>query len=169
MCKHPDGERRPSGRCKPCGTERDKARANRPERREQHYQTQRRQNLRIRIAVLTHYGNGELRCMCCKEEKHIVFLQLDHINDDGYLERKSLKAQGSLGAGADFYRRLRDAGYPMGYQTLCCDCNHAKSYWPGGCPHQSGISVEEALTTNTNRPATVHSSQFPSGDLSISS
>lgn len=67
-------------------------------------------------------------CACCGEDTP-VFLALDHINDDGNLERYVNKGPKRR----DVIRRRRAAGWPPGLQILCHNCNWAKSQ--GGCPH----------------------------------
>lgn len=69
-----------------------------------------------KIEVLTHYGNGELRCVW--SECNIIdvdMLTLDHVNNDGAEHRKQL-GHNKVG---HLYRLLKNAGYPEGYQTLC--------------------------------------------------
>jgi hypothetical protein len=81
---------------------------------------------KLMIEVLTHYSNGKPKCVCCGTE-YLVFLTIDHINNDGAEHRKK------TGEGSHFYRWLKRNNYPEGYQVLCFNCNWAKSH--GGCPH----------------------------------
>lgn len=74
---------------------------------------------------------GGYRCVCCGEAEPL-FLTIDHANGDGAAHRKQI---GSLG-GARFYRWLRDAGYPAGFQVLCSNCNHGRFRNGGICPHK---------------------------------
>lgn len=70
-----------------------------------------------KVIVLTHYGpQGELRCAWngC-DVTDIDMLSLDHINNDGNVARRQSKQN----AGVNFYRRLKVARFPDGYQTLC--------------------------------------------------
>jgi hypothetical protein len=80
-------------------------------------------HLNRRLKVLKHYGN---KCNCCGETE-IKFLAIDHINNDGYLERRNRSP--NLAA------RIVAAGYPKTYQILCHNCNGAKGFY-GKCPHQ---------------------------------
>jgi len=89
----------------------------------------RRYRNNVRYRVLAHYSGGEPKCACCGVEG-IVFLTLDHINNDGAQKRRE---HGSKG-GVHYYRKLIREGFPEGYQTLCWNCNAAKVY--GACPHQ---------------------------------
>ena len=76
------------------------------------------------------YGN---KCQCCGEDNPL-FLSVDHVNNDGYLERKA-HTQGNL------YSRIIRAGFPDTYQLLCFNCNMAKRRNNGVCPHQEGSTV----------------------------
>ena len=76
-----------------------------------------RYNTKIRKDVLTHYGNGKLACVCCGYSD-IRALSIDHINGGGGKHRKAL----GLRAGVPFYQWLRLQEYPMGYRTLCMNC-----------------------------------------------
>ena len=86
----------------------------------------------LRLEVLSHYSDKSmdfLHCACCKE-LHLIFLTIDHINNDGAEQRRKLK----LKSGFAFYLWLKQNNYPEGYQVLCHNCNYAKSH--GGCPHK---------------------------------
>lgn len=76
-----------------------------------------------RRLVLEHYGN---RCNCCNEST-LQFLAIDHINNDGYLERKSRTI--------NIFDYLIRNNYPEGFQVLCHNCNLAKEFY-GECPHK---------------------------------
>jgi hypothetical protein len=85
---------------------------------------------KVKLEVLSHYSKDSiLKCNCCPETE-IKFLTIDHINNDGFKERKILNKNG----GAGFYFWLRKNNYPNGYRTLCFNCNMAKSLY-GKCPH----------------------------------
>lgn len=64
-------------------------------------------------------------CNCCGEKER-VFLSIDHIEDNGAQHRKTF--------GGSIFRWLIHNNYPSGFQTLCFNCNWAKSH--GGCPHK---------------------------------
>ncbi len=55
-----------------------------------------------------------------------------HINGGGSKHRKEL---GLIGRA--FYAWLVHNNFPSGFQTLCHNCNQAKSLY-GICPHQTG-------------------------------
>lgn len=69
-------------------------------------------------------------CTCCGEDQ-IEFLTIDHVNDDGNIERKQIKG------GWRFYAHLRRLGWPKDrYTLLCYNCNCAKRFGNGACPHK---------------------------------
>lgn len=79
---------------------------------------------RLREEAIIHYGG---KCQCCGETT-MQFLVIDHINGGGNKHRKSLKTR-SIG------EWLKANNYPSGFQTLCHNCNMAKSIY-GKCPHK---------------------------------
>jgi predicted nucleic acid-binding Zn ribbon protein len=89
-----------------------------------------RRNNAIRVEVFAYYGNGHIACVCCGEDE-MKFLTIDHINGGGSEERKALNRTGGLA----FYYWLITQNFPIGYQTLCFNCNSAKGLY-GECPHQ---------------------------------
>lgn len=107
-----EDKRRPS--CKDCDKARSKI-TNKERRRV------------LKRETIDAYGG---KCACCGEAE-IAFLCIDHIYNDGAIERRT------LGTGVDrFYRWLRKNSYPTDrYQVLCANCNHAK-HFSGICPHQ---------------------------------
>jgi len=80
---------------------------------------------RNKVIVLTHYGNGRLACVLCGYS-NLDALQLDHVNDDGYLERAARDGRHRLKAGVHFYALLLRRRLPPGFQTLCANCNALK-------------------------------------------
>ena len=82
---------------------------------------------KLRKELLETYGGIPPKCACCKE-KHIEFLELDHINGGGTKERIK------YGAGTGLYCFLRKNKYPKGYRILCSNCNQAIGKY-GKCPH----------------------------------
>lgn len=80
-----------------------------------------RDRLRERkVEVLTHYGKGRLACVKCGFTD-IRTLSIDHIEGRGNRHR-----QGKLRTSASFYAWLKKKDWPMGYQTLCMNCQFIK-------------------------------------------
>lgn len=75
----------------------------------------------LKAEVLTYYGEGNLVCVRCGF-RDIRALSIDHIDGGGNQHRKKI----GIGAGLSFYKWLKDAGYPGGYQTLCMNCQIIK-------------------------------------------
>ena len=82
----------------------------------------------LRQKALEFYGGITPKCKCCNE-KHVEFLEIDHINNDGAAHRKK------IGGSMNMFRWLRDNNYPLGFQVLCRNCNLAKAFY-GQCPHK---------------------------------
>jgi hypothetical protein len=78
---------------------------------------------RKKIGVLNHYGG---RCVCCGTTT-MEFLSMDHINGDGYIDRK-------LGDGDHIWDRIKRDKFPNTFQVLCWNCHGAKTHY-GYCPH----------------------------------
>lgn len=79
---------------------------------------------RLKIRVFESYGN---KCACCGETD-LFFLDLDHVNNDGYIERRK--------RGFCNYNNLRKAALNLEqFQILCCNCNNGKVRNNGKCPH----------------------------------
>lgn len=76
--------------------------------------------------VFSHYG---WKCNCCGESEH-KFLSIDHVNNDGYKERK-----GRGGSSDIIYRKIIIENFPDTYQVLCYNCNLGKARNNGICPH----------------------------------
>jgi hypothetical protein len=88
---------------------------------------------KVRKQILEAYGG---KCACCAVDKE-YFLQVDHINNDGNIDRRANNKQGKNWGGATkLYLRLRREGFPKDrYQLLCANCNWAK-HRLGHCPCQ---------------------------------
>ena len=83
-----------------------------------------------KITCFIHYSGNPPKCACCKE-KGVKFLSIDHINNDGNIQRKK---QGH-GGGDHTYRWIVKNNFPKGFQVLCYNCNQAKGIY-GKCPHK---------------------------------
>lgn len=91
-------------------------------------------------AILMAYG---ARCNCCGEE-NIIFLTLDHVNNDGASHRKMVqwKSRGTRGT----WLWVINNNFPPNFQILCYNCNMGKYRNGGICPHKEiidGDSKEE--------------------------
>jgi len=78
---------------------------------------QRKCREKLKIRVLTHYGNGKLACVMCGESR-LACLSLDHVENDGARHRKGLKQE--------IYSWIEHNNYPDGFQTLCMNCQWVK-------------------------------------------
>jgi hypothetical protein len=71
-----------------------------------------------KISILTIYGRGRLACVQCGESR-LECLSIDHINNDGAKDHSKY--------GIHIYWKLKKLGYPLGYQTLCMNCQFIKN------------------------------------------
>lgn len=78
--------------------------------------------------VLEAYGN---KCICCGEN-NLLFLTIDHINNDGASQRKE------IGEGITFYNWVIKNNFPTFLQCLCFNCNCGRYRNKGVCPHKEG-------------------------------
>lgn len=83
----------------------------------------------LKRQIVNHYSG---KCACCGIED-IVFLTIDHINNDGYLEKIGKKYRPS---GYFLYKKIISKNYPDNLQVLCFNCNIAKQHNKGICPHK---------------------------------
>lgn len=80
---------------------------------------------------MDHYGR---ECVCCGESE-VLFLCLDHIENDGAAHRRK------HGTGSKFMEWVVRNNYPPGLQTLCWNCNAGKHLNGGTCPHLTDVSA----------------------------
>ena len=97
-----------------------------PERMVEQWSRQRERNRRLKVEVLTYYGGGKCVCLRCGFED-IRALSIDHINGGGCRQRNENKLRGS----SSFYGWLKKNEFPLGYQTLCMNCNWIKRFEKG--------------------------------------
>lgn len=114
-----------------------KWRDNHPEQRKaislrNHYKSRDRD----RNLVYAYYGG---KCACCGENER-QFLTVDHINNDGHIERK----KGFYTNGSQFYRWIVKNNFPKDYQLLCYNCNLGRARNGGICPHRKGSEIRSA-------------------------
>ena len=98
-------------------------------------------NHNIKRGVLTHYGNGKCACVKCGQ-MDIDCLNLDHINNDAHHRQNN----GRVG-GEALYKKLMNQNYPIGYQTLCHNCNQKKAleFCRKNGGHKKGKPMETTL------------------------
>lgn len=88
-------------------------------------------NTRLKLEAFNAYGGP--RCVCCGETL-VEGLSLDHIAGDGATRRRQ------PGPKSTIYLRLRQQGYPPGFQVLCFTCNFAKGTGDH-CPHWDVVAT----------------------------
>ena len=81
---------------------------------------------RNKKACIAHYSNGTMECNYCGFN-NIYALCLDHINNDGAKWRKDnfTSSRGNNG-GSNTFNRVKQLGFPEGFQVLCANCNLIK-------------------------------------------
>lgn len=95
-------------------------------------ESHRRRNREIKIEVLEHYGGAF--CKCCSESE-LLMLSLDHIESDGAAHRKSLTGT-TRSMPQSAYIWAKKNGYPPIFQVMCFNCNWARHWNNGICPHE---------------------------------
>lgn len=85
----------------------------------------------LKAVVYTHYGN---KCACCGED-NLLFLSIDHVNNDGYLIRSRKEGVRNLKISGQWYKHIIDSDFPTDLQLLCFNCNCGKQRNGGVCPH----------------------------------
>jgi hypothetical protein len=131
--------RKAEGKCTACGEPAVSGKLNCQECLDKHRERGNARTTQLKQEAFTAYGGAF--CACCGED-HPLFLQLDHIHNDGAQKRKA----GEDGLGATLYAQLKNRGWPPGYQVLCAGCNWAKDKNNGVCPHQTenrNVNVSE--------------------------
>ena len=87
-----------------------------------------------RKVIILAYGG---KCACCGEREY-DFLTIDHVNNDGSVDR----AMGLRGSG--LYKKIMDRGFPPDYRVLCWNCNCSRAY-KGKCPHELTLNSLNTL------------------------
>lgn len=88
---------------------------------------QRKEYAEKRLLVINHYGG---KCICCGESEPL-FLEIDHINNDGWAHRKKIGTSGKV-----LVLWIIKNDYPDDFQILCANCNQGKKRNKGICPHK---------------------------------
>lgn len=91
-----------------------------PERMKNRSKYQRQRLKAYKEDVMTHYGGGVCRCVNCGESR-LACLTIDHVNHHHAPESKDKRLHGK-----GLYSWLKSHKYPMGYQTLCMNCQWVK-------------------------------------------
>lgn len=118
-------------------------------RREKHMESTVRCAKAFRRQVKISLGG---RCACCGESE-LEFLQLDHVNEDGYKDRLRYGGGVSHRSYRDAMRLIKASLPVVRYQLLCANCNLSKHYGKGVCVHRrvkldaSQVAILDALTT----------------------
>jgi hypothetical protein len=118
---------RTSGRCTNCGRARDRNGVRCARCHNRLRIATRLWEKRVRLSLLARYGNA---CRCCNERR-FQFMNLDHVRNDGHIERGRVRNSYKL-----FHRLVKRRRVDKRYQLLCWNCNLAKHQY-GVCPHQA--------------------------------
>ena len=101
---------------------------------------------RLKKLVFEYYCGGSAKCQCCGEN-NLLFLTLDHTNNDGAKHRRAIlkqdypdrKKRGDL-TGRQFYAWLKRNAFPdIAIKVLCFNCNCGKMTNLGICPHKGNM------------------------------
>jgi hypothetical protein len=132
------GRKSASNECKECTKDRTRSRYYGPmyvENKQKANGLAKRRREQIKAIVFGKYSGSEgIRCACCGETE-LIFLTLDHINNDGAQFRKNQFGR-QTAAGYTTYSWLLKHGCPGGFQVLCANCQHGKRMNNGVCPHR---------------------------------
>ena len=90
------------------------------ERHPEQPRKERKQRWALKEEVLTYYGGGILACVSCGFND-IRALSIDHMH--GIFGKQK---EGKFKHGASLYQWLKKNQYPVGYQTLCMNCQWIK-------------------------------------------
>ncbi len=118
---------------------------------EKSIRSRKRFEAKLRLEALAAYSKGEMRCQCecgCTEDRE-VYLELDHVNNDGADHRRAIC--GTKQASSTWVRALKRLGWPNDppIRTLCCKCNVGRQRNCGQCP-ELGIFPPEERFSATN-------------------
>ena len=101
-----------------------------------------RRTISIKIAIVIGYGG---KCSCCSESR-LGCLHLDHINNDGAEQRKSLGITSRRCGGSKFYKWVIDNRFPKTLQLLCANC-HALKHCKRKQLHMDAITAFNSFST----------------------
>ena len=105
----------------------------------------------VKKVIYDHYG---WKCACCGEDE-ILFLCLDHINNDGnqHARDAGFKDPRRRG-GLEMYRWIIANNFPPIFQVLCFNCNNGKHRNGGVCPHEKNNEEKTLPDTVTTYSVT---------------
>lgn len=96
----------------------------------------------LREEAISAYGG---KCVCCGE-CGFLFLGIDHIDGGGNAHRAEVLGAKNR-AGARFYAWLKRHGWPEGFRVLCFNCNMAREWNNGVCPHEQERSARSTAAS----------------------
>jgi hypothetical protein len=121
---------REKGICPQCGELKSNPKNTYCDEHQSHWKIRKHaEGLRIKKEVINYY-NELSQCVCCGES-NLVFLTIDHMDNNGAEHRKKINRFGE-----GFYRWLISNNFPNGYQVLCFNCNCGRKINGGICPHK---------------------------------
>lgn len=82
--------------------------------------------------ILDHYGYV---CTCCGETRW-PFLTVDHRLGGGNEHRREVRKTSN-----EWYKAVKEEGFPDTYQILCSNCNLGRERNKGECPHKEDENV----------------------------
>lgn len=116
--------------CKECRRKQNREYSKSTKVKEMKRRNQNKTKLKLKTEIINHCGG---KCVCCGETE-IRFLTIDHINNDGYKDRKFTNGKG----GQAFYRYIRKLNWPkeklITLRVLCANC-HLAIFGGQICPH----------------------------------
>ncbi|MFQ5573257.1 MAG: hypothetical protein ACE5EJ_03290 [Nitrosopumilaceae archaeon] len=121
--------------CKECLNNKSKATSEHIKRKPER---QKLFNRNLRKEVIDKYGS---RCACCNEE-NLLFLTIDHVNNDGGKERQKLFGT-KAGSTRSWYQKLKREPVRNDLQVLCFNCNLGKVANGGICPHEQIVPITD--------------------------
>lgn len=107
----------------------------------------RNHNNRLKREALEHYGG--IFCRCCGESE-LLMLSLDHIANDGAKHRKSLTGSTRLMPQVSYIWAKKN-NWPPIFQVMCMNCNWARHWSNGICPHE--IACQNIGNARSNQAA----------------
>ena|SRR5208282_2185302 len=137
--------RRPKGTCRSClkrKTTKDRSTCQKCRSREGERSKQKYREIRLQVIAL--YGR-KCQCPWC-DVTNPKYLQLDHKNNDGGKERKSLPA--TL-RGGRFFELVLKQSKRDDLQLLCANCHQAKRY--GGCTEEDHDHADKIPTNDASK------------------